>query len=125
MRKAKLVFVFCQRNDYKKISTGTLFAQLEFKQNRLYWLVSKQCSSDSSKYESCSEEEEISVSEEEEIQTEEIFQRKTWEIYLGGFMECFHVTSRRSCWCPQLILRESSSFIMQTFSFVLVEKQGY
>ena len=51
-------------------------------------------------------------------------------------MECFHVTSRRPCWCPktkerrpcwcpQLILRESSSFIMQTFSFVSVEKQGY
>ena len=50
-------------------------------------------------------------------------------------IECFHVTSqrpcwcpwtkeRRPCWCPQLILRELSSIIMQTFSFVSVEKQG-
>ena len=61
---------FVNENDYKKISTGTLFAKQEFEQNCLYWLVSKQCSSDSSKYESCSEDEKISVSEEEEMQTE-------------------------------------------------------
>ena len=32
---------------------------------------------------------------------------------------------RRPCWYTQLILREWSSIIMQTFSFVYVEKQGY
>ena len=40
-------------------------------------------------------------------------------------MECFHVTSRWPCWCPQLILRELSSIIMLEFPFVSVEKQGY
>ena len=38
---------------------------------------------------------------------------------------CFHVTSRRPGWCTQLILWELSSIIMQTLSFVSVEKQGY
>ena len=29
------------------------------------------------------------------------------------------------CWCPQLILWELNSFLMQTFSFVLVEKHAH
>ena len=51
--ESKIAVRFVNENDSKKISTD-----------------SKQCSSDSSVYESCSEEEEISVSEEDEIQTE-------------------------------------------------------
>ena len=45
------------------------------------------------------------------------------------FIECFHMTSRRSywcpqtmkwqqCWCPKLILWELNSFLTQTLSFV-------
>lgn len=37
-------------------------------------------------------------------------------------IECFHVTSGRLCWCPQLILRELNPILMQTFSFVFRRK---
>ena len=33
-------------------------------------------------------------------------------------IECFHLTSRRPCWCPKPILWELNSFLMQTLSFV-------
>ena len=33
-------------------------------------------------------------------------------------IECFHMTSRRPCWCPKPILWELNSFLMQTLSFV-------
>ena len=32
--------------------------------------------------------------------------------------ECFHMTSRRPCWCAKPILWELNSFLMQTLSFV-------
>ena len=35
------------------------------------------------------------------------------------FIECFHVMP---CWCPQLILQELNSMLMQTFSFILTGK---
>ena len=46
-------------------------------------------------------------------------------------IECFHMTSRRPCWCPKKIKRppcwcpkpilwELNSFLMQTLSFVLI-----
>ena len=38
----KIAVRFVNENDYKNISTKTLFAKQEIKQNRLYWLVSKQ-----------------------------------------------------------------------------------
>ena len=37
------------------------------------------------------------------------------------FIECFHVMPR---WCPQLILQELNSILMQTFSFVLTGKDA-
>ena len=40
--ESKIAVRFVNENDYKNISTGTLFAKQAFKQNRLYWLVSKQ-----------------------------------------------------------------------------------
>ena len=36
----------------------------------------------------------------------------------------FHMTSRPPCWCPDQILREFNSIIMQTLTFVFVEKHG-
>ena len=33
-------------------------------------------------------------------------------------IECFHMTSRRPCWCPKPVLWELNSFLMQTLSFV-------
>ena len=32
---------------------------------------------------------------------------------------------QRPCWCPQLILRESNLILLETFSFVLVEKHAH
>ena len=40
--ESKIAVRFVNENDYKNISTETLFAKQEMKQNRLYWLVSKQ-----------------------------------------------------------------------------------
>ena len=57
---------FCQR---KRLQEDFDWSSV-CKTIRIAFTDSKQCSSDSSEYESCSEEEEISVSEEEEIQTE-------------------------------------------------------
>ena len=55
---SKMIAVrFINENDYKNISTGTLFAKQNLKQNHPYWLVSREFSSDSSEYESCSVEE--------------------------------------------------------------------
>ena len=33
-------------------------------------------------------------------------------------IECFHMTSRRPCWCPKPVLGEFNSFLMQMISFV-------
>ena len=33
-------------------------------------------------------------------------------------VECFHMTSRRPCWCPKPVPWELNSFRMQTLSFV-------
>ena len=33
-------------------------------------------------------------------------------------IECFHMTSRRPCWCPKPVLWEMNCFLMQTLSFV-------
>ena len=33
-------------------------------------------------------------------------------------IECFHMTSRRPCWCPKPVLWELNFFLMQTLSFV-------
>ena len=33
-------------------------------------------------------------------------------------IECFHMTSRRPCWCPKPVRWELNSFLMQTLSFV-------
>ena len=52
-----------------------------------------------------------------------------WRRSLNNSMECFHMTSRRPCWCPKTmkrrpcwcpkpILWELNSFLMQTISFV-------
>ena len=49
----------------------------------------------------------------------------------SGFIECFHMTSRRPywcpktmkrrpCWCPKPVLWELNSFLMQTLSFVSI-----
>ena len=35
-------------------------------------------------------------------------------------IECFQMTSRRPCWCPNPILWEMNSFLMQTLSFVAI-----
>ena len=35
-------------------------------------------------------------------------------------IECFHMTSRRPCWCPKPVLWELNSFLMQTLSFVSI-----
>ena len=40
-------------------------------------------------------------------------ERVTWNC-----IECFHMTSRRPCWCPKPVLWELNSFLMQTLSFV-------
>ena len=50
----------------------------------------------------------------------------------NSLIECFHVTSRRPCWCPQtkkrrpcwcpqIVLWELNSILLLTFSFPLVE----
>ena len=39
-------------------------------------------------------------------------------------IECFHVP-RRPCWCPQLILREYNSILMQILPFVWLEKHAH
>ena len=80
-----------------------------------------------------------------------MFEKKSWKFIVGfsrstrphiwfsiifngefGVIECFHVTSRRpylnsgaAAMLVYLILRELSSIVMQTFSFVSVDKQGY
>ena len=52
------------------------------------------------------------------------------ETILGFYMTsrppcwCPQTKKRRPCWCPDPILRELNSVIMQTFSFVFVEKYG-
>ena len=33
-------------------------------------------------------------------------------------IECFHMTSRRPCWCPKPVHYDLNSFLMQTLSFV-------
>ena len=37
---------------------------------------------------------------------------------IEGTIECFHMTSRRPCWCPKQILWEFNSLLMQTPPFV-------
>ena len=56
---------------------------------------------------------------------------KKSELWICGLIECFHMTSRRPCWCsktmkrqpcwcPKLFLWELNSFLMQMFSFVRI-----
>ena len=40
----------------------------------------------------------------------------------GGPVGVLEQRNRRPCWCPQLILRELNSILMQTLSFVFMEK---
>ena len=39
-------------------------------------------------------------------------------------MECFHMTSRRPCWCPKLNFWELNSIFMQILPFVSVNQYG-
>ena len=47
-----------------------------------------------------------------------VLKSKILQEQLRFLIECFHMTSRRPCWCPKPVLWELSSFLMQTFSFV-------